>query len=111
MKYFLKNICSHIDSDPIYSPIVKLVESSYHHLFPSEKHVEDFVKKLKKTIDSVNKRFEAKPLRLSYGQAWGYSRMRIYTENPFNANGFTLLDIFFEEVKGVYHISKKEAAV
>ena len=111
MKYFLSHMCSSIEDEQKYNPIVELVERSYHHLFPSDKEVDDFVENLKKAIDSVNERFEDKPLRLSYGQAWGYSRMRIYTENPFNANGFTLLDVFFEEVKGVYNISKKEAAV
>lgn len=111
MKYFLTNICSYTEDEPIYSPIVKLVERSFHRLFPSEKHVEDFLEKLKKTIDSVNKRLEDKPLRLSSGQAWGYSRMRIYEEDPFSANGCTLIDIYMEEVKGTYRISKKEAAV
>jgi hypothetical protein len=111
MKYFLSHMCSYIGDEPIYNPIVELVERSYHHLFPSDKEVDDFVENLKKAIASVNERFEDKPLRLSYGQAWGYSRMRIYVEDPFKANGFTLLDIFIEEVKGVYHISKKEAAV
>lgn len=110
MKYFLK-MWSCVGDQPIYKPIEEYVESYYNHLFPSEKHVEDFLKKLKKTIDSVNKRFEDKPLRLSYGQAWGYSRMRIYEEDPFLANGRTLIYIYMEEVKGVYHISKKEVAV